>query len=70
MMSPWRNLNNKGKMLAVACIINVIVAVILARGGSYMAVFSIIMAAWCGLWTYFPHYQHKDATDINEGREE
>ena len=70
MVAPWSNLNSKGKMLVIGCIINVIVAVILARGGSYMAVFSIIMAAWCGLWTYNSHYQHKDAKDINDGREE
>lgn len=70
MMSPWRNLNFKGKLMSIGCIINVIVAVILAQKGSYMAVFSIVMAAWCGVWTYHPHYQYKDAKDINDGRQE
>ncbi len=69
-MAPWRNLNFQGRMLVIACIINVILAIILTRQGSMIAVFSMAMAAWCGLWTYHPHYQHKDAKDINDGREE
>lgn len=69
MMSPWRNLNLQGKLLVIGCIINFIMAVVLAKQGSMMAVFCIVMSAWCGLWTYHPHYQHKDAKDINHGRE-
>lgn len=53
-------------MMYVGCIINLIVAVFLAKEGSYFAIFSIVMAAWCGMWTYHAHYQHRDAKDINE----
>ena len=68
-MLPWRDLNFQGRMLLVACIINVMVAVYFASIGDIFAVFSICMAAWCGLWTYHPRYQHQDAKDINDGRE-
>jgi hypothetical protein len=57
-------------MLLIACVVNLIVAFILASSGSYMAVFSIVMSAWCAIWTYNPRYQHLDAKDINDGREE
>ncbi len=53
-------------MMYVGCILNIIAALILANGGSYLAIFSIVMAAWCGTWTYHSHYQHQDAKDINE----
>lgn len=69
-MVSWNKLNLKGQIMVIGCIINVIIAVILAREGSYMAIFSIVMAAWCGIWTYHPHYQYKDAKDINDGRQE
>ena len=69
MIAPWKNTNFKGKVLVIACVINLIVAVTLAKEGSYVAIFSIMMAAWCGLWTYHPHYQHQDAEDINQGRD-
>ena len=70
MIAPWKSVNNKGKLLIVGCAINVLVAVMLARSGSYMAIFSIVMAAWCGIWSYHPHYQQQDAKDINDGRQE
>lgn len=70
MIAPWRNLNFKGQLLVIGCIINLIVAIIFAKEGSYMAIFSIVMSAWCGMWTYSSHYQHQDAKDINDGREE
>ena len=69
-MSPWRNLNFKGKVMAIGCVLNAIAAVTLATQGSWLSVFSIVMAAWCGMWTYHPHYQHQDAKDINDGRKE
>ena len=68
-MSPWVNLNFKGKMLYVGCVLNVICAVTLAADGQILAIFSILMAAFCGLCTYSSHYQHQDAKDINDGRE-
>ncbi len=70
MIAPWRNLNSKGKMMAGASIINLIVAVYIGVQGSLIAIFSVLVAAWCGSWTYHGHYQHIDAKDINEGREE
>ncbi len=69
-MLPWRDLNFQGRILLIACIINVIMAVFFASKGDSFAIFSIIMAAWCGIFTYHPKYQHQDAKDINEGREE
>lgn len=69
-MAPWRNLNFKGKVMSIGCVLNVIAAVILATEGSWLALFSITMAAWCGMWTYHTHYQYKDAKDINDGRKE
>ena len=56
-------------MLTVCCVINTIFAIYFASNGSYYALFSIFMAAWCGIWTYHPKYQHQDAKDINDGRE-
>lgn len=69
MMSPWINLNFKGKLLCVGCVLNVLCAVTLAVDGHMLAIFSILMAAFCGVCTYSPHYQHQDAKDINDGRE-
>ena len=68
-MLPWRDLNFQGRILLVACIINVVVAVYFASIGDSFAVFSIVMAAWCGMFTYHPKYQQQTAKDINEGRE-
>lgn len=65
MISPWKTLNSKGHILTICCVLNVIVAIILAREGDYMCVFSIIMAAFCGMATYHKRYQYLDATDIN-----
>jgi hypothetical protein len=65
MIAPWRTLNNAGRLLTICCVINVIVAVILANSGSYFAIFSMIMAMGCGISTYNPKYQYHDADDIN-----
>lgn len=70
MIAPWKNLNLKGKLMLIGCVINLVVAVIIAKEGSYFAIFSACMAAWCGMWTYHPRYQHQDAKDINDGREQ
>ncbi len=67
-MAPWRTLNSRGKLLTICCIINVIVAIQLARVGSYMCIFSILMAAFCGMCTYSPRSQYMDADDINKTR--
>ena len=69
-MAPWRKLNFNGKLLAFACIVNVIVSIYLAKQGETFAIFTILMGAWCGLWTYNSRYQHQDAKDINEDRQE
>ena len=67
-IAGWYSLNTKGKILWVACVMNSACAMVLAFGGSPMAVFSIIMAAYCGMLTYHPRYQYQDANDINEKR--
>lgn len=69
-MAPWRNLNFLGKAFALACILNIICAVVSAKEGSYWAIFSTVMAAYCGLMTYNKRYQYQDARDINDGRKE
>ena len=56
-------------MLAVACIINLIIAIYTGMQGSLVAIISVLVAAWCGNWTFHEHYQQQDAKDINEGRE-
>ena len=68
-MKPWRVLNTKGKLLAVACCINMWVAVVLATDGKWSCVFSVVVAMICGICTYSKKYQHQTAEDINEGRE-
>ena len=70
MMSPWHKTNSRGKLMIVGCILNVLAAVMFATEGSWYSIFSICVAAWCGMWTYHPHYQHQDAKDINDGRKE
>lgn len=68
-MSPWANLNTRGKLLAVCCIVNVVCAIMLAKMGSYTSVMSVTVAAFCGLSTYRKRNQHQDARDINHERE-
>jgi len=46
-----------------------IVAVVYANSGSYIAILPTIVAMICGLCTYKKRYQQLDARDINEGRE-
>lgn len=65
-MKPWRTLNQKGKFLVVCCVINMIVAVTLARAGDWTCLFSVSVAAFCGVSTYSKRYQYQDAQDINE----
>lgn len=69
MISPWRNLNTRGKTLSIACVVNMWVAVYLATEGAWLCLFSGLMAAFCGIMTYDKRYQHQDAKDINDGRE-
>ena len=66
MIAPWKTLNNAGRVLTICCVINVIVAVYLAKNGSYLSIFSIIMAMYCGIATYSPRYTYQDADDINK----
>lgn len=68
-MKPWHVLNTRGKVLAVACCINMWVAVVLAIDGRWESVFSVAVAMICGMCTYKKRYQQLDARDINEGRE-
>lgn len=65
-MAPWRDLNTKGKMLFVACLLNMYAAGVTAWAGSWFCVFSVLMAAFCGIMTYSKKYQIQTAEDINE----
>jgi hypothetical protein len=65
MIRPWRVLNNGGRILAVACVINMWIAILLAHRGEWSSIFSVVMAAFCGMMTYNKRYQYKDADDIN-----
>jgi hypothetical protein len=69
-MKPWCVLNLKGKILVVACCLNLLVAVVLATEGKWSCIFSFIVAMFCGVCTYDKQYQHQDAKDINDGREQ
>lgn len=64
-MKPWRHLNLQGRVLAMFCVINMIIAVIQVTHGSYASVFSTLMAAFCGVCTYNPRYHLYDADEIN-----
>jgi hypothetical protein len=66
LMRSWKHLNHKGKILLVCCVINMIVSVVLARAGDWACVFSVSVAAYCGMSTYSKRYQYLDAEDINE----
>lgn len=64
-VKPWRHLNLQGRVLAVFCVINMLIAVIQVKHGSYASVFSTLMAAFCGVCTYIPRYHKFDAEEIN-----
>tara|TARA_B100001093_G_C26782635_1_gene995301 strand:- start:521 stop:742 length:222 start_codon:yes stop_codon:yes gene_type:complete len=65
MIAPWNGLNARGKILATCCLINLMVAIYVAVSGSYMSLFSIAVAMFCGMSTYSPRSQYVDAADIN-----
>ena len=69
-MARWSSLNSTGKWLWIGCIINLTIAIILATGGSAMALFSMVVAAYCGMVTFHPKYQYQDANDINNDKQE
>lgn len=56
-MMRWFKLNMEGRILYVACIINLIVAAVLASSGQYSAIFSGLMAAFCNICSYNERYQ-------------
>lgn len=63
---PWYRLNTKGKFLYVACLLNIYSAGVTAWNGSWFCVFSVIMAAFCGMMTFQERYRHLTAQEINE----
>lgn len=65
MIAPWNTLNFRGKTLAICCFINLAVAIFVAMSGSYMSIFSIAVAMFCGMSTHSHRSQYIDATDIN-----
>ncbi len=67
-MAPWRNLNTKGRILIIACLFNMWVAVVLAMDGLWESTFSVFIAAICGILSFKRRYQQLDARDINDRR--
>lgn len=65
-MNQWGNLNIQGKLLYVACLINLCIALYLANVGEWMCLFSAFMAAFCGLSTYNIRYIMVDEQQIND----
>lgn len=64
-MLPWRELNFKGKILAICVFINMYVSVLYVTQGSYVALFPAMMAMICGLSTYNKKYQQVTHVEIN-----
>jgi len=67
-MLPWKNLNFKGRILAVCVFINMYVSIVYVTTGSYVAILPACMAMLCGISTYNPKYQQLDATDLENNR--
>lgn len=70
MWSPWNAANGRGKTLIVCCVLNMVVAVILAQSGSYMSVFSVAMSMFCGISSFASKNQYMSAQDINNTHDE
>lgn len=66
MISPWSNLNLQGRVLVCACVVNLIIAIVLATEGKMMCLFSAAMAVFCGLMSYCSKYQTIDHLNINK----
>lgn len=56
-MSPWAKLNNDGKLLLACCIINLTIAIVLAKEGSYFCFFPLAFSMFCGLSTLMDKFQ-------------
>lgn len=56
-MAPWSDLNFNGKILAISAILNIIVSIIYAMDGSYVALLPAFAALVSGMATYIPRYQ-------------
>lgn len=65
-MMSWHRLNTKGKLLYVACLLNMYSAGVTAWKGSWFCVFSVVMAAFCGIMTYQDRFRYYTAQEINE----
>ena len=61
-MRPWRDCTILGKCMIVCSIVNVIISIQLALIPSYQAIFSALMAAYCGLMTYSKKCTKHDKT--------
>ena len=68
-MLPWRELNTKGRMLVIACCLNMYAAVVMAMEGSWWSVFSVCMAMFCGMMTYNTRYRIITAQEMNKTRD-
>lgn len=56
-MMPWNDLNTKGRLLLLLCVLNVVIAIFLAEKGSIVCFSSIATAMFCGIATYAPRYR-------------
>ncbi len=57
MIMPWNELNTKGKLLLLLCVLNVILAIFLAKTGSVVCFCSAVTAMFCGIATYAQRYR-------------
>lgn len=69
MINRWSDLNLGGRVLFVACLINLWIAIVLAHAGSWSCIFSAFMAAFCGLSSYNSKYKITRSEDINDRSE-
>lgn len=58
-MRRWSQLNSIGKLLWICCVLNVYISAVLAMDGETGAIYSILIAAFCGLSTYRTKYDRQ-----------
>lgn len=55
-MKSWADLNFTGRLLFICAIINILVTVVFIFDSNGAAIFSILMAMFCGMSTYNSRY--------------
>lgn len=64
-MNNWYKLNGSGRMLYIMCLMNMFIAFMLAKQGSWFSIFVIITSAFCAFMTYSSKSVYQDHEDIN-----